>query len=90
METVVAGEHQVSEQQVVVVDIGERQVPDEVDRLRNGQGKLFDHVERIIADLIAAGTIAASAQPLVLVVRELSSPDDDENDDEDDDDDDDV
>jgi Family of unknown function (DUF6200) len=70
-----------SEPQVVVVDLGERQMPDEVNRLRNGQGKLFDHVERIIADLVAAGTVAASAQPVVLVVRELSSPGDDEEED---------
>jgi|KBSSwiStaDraftv2_1062776.scaffolds.fasta_scaffold5203113_1 hypothetical protein len=76
METVVA-----SEPQVVVVDIGERQMPDEVNRLRNGQGKLLDHVERIIADLVAAGAVSAGAQPVVLVVRELSSPDDDEEDD---------
>ena len=67
-----------SEPQVVVVDLGERQLPDEVNRLRNGQGKLFDHVERIVADLVAAGAVAASAQPVVLVVRELSSPEDDE------------
>ena len=84
METVVASEPQVNEQQVVVVDIGERQVSDEISRLRNGEGQLFDHVERIIADLIAAGTVAASAQPLVLVVRELSPPEDDEDEDEDD------
>ena len=80
METVVTA----SELQVVVVDIGERQAPDEVSRLRNGQGNLFDHVERIIADLVAAGTVPASAQPVVLVVRELSSPDDDEDDEDED------
>ncbi len=79
METVVAGE-----QHVVVVDIGERQESGEVNRLRNGQGKLLDHVERIIADLVAAGTVSASAQPVVLVVRELSSHDDDEDDEDDD------
>jgi hypothetical protein len=78
METVVT-----SEPQVVVVDLGERQMPDEVNRLRNGQGKLFDHVERIIADLVAAGTVAATAQPVVLVVREVSSPDDDDEEDDD-------
>jgi len=69
------------EPQVVVVDIGERQMPDEVQRLRNGQGKLLDHVERIIADLAAAGAVESTAQPVVFVVREHSSPDDDEDED---------
>jgi hypothetical protein len=78
METAVA----TSEQQIVVVDVAERQMPDDVNNLRAGQGKLLDHVERIIADLVAAGTIAANAQPVVLVVRE-HSPDDDDDDNDD-------
>jgi hypothetical protein len=77
METVLAKEHQ-----VVVVDIGERQAPDEVERLRNGQGKLLDHIERIMADLVAAGAVESTAQPVVLVVREVSSPDDDDEEDD--------
>jgi len=79
METVLT-----KEPQVVVVDIGERQMPDEVQRLRNGQGKLLDHVERIIADLVAAGAVESTAQPVVFVVREHSSPDDEDDEDDDD------
>jgi len=76
METAVTA----SEQQIVVVDLGERQMPDDVNRLRAGQGKLLDHVERIVADLVAAGTLAANAQPVVLVVREVASPEDEDED----------
>lgn len=68
--------------QVVVVDLGERQPPEEVRRLCKGEGKLLDHVERIITDLTAAGTVTAGAQPVVIVVRELSSDDIDEDDDD--------
>jgi hypothetical protein len=76
METAMAS----SGQQIVVVDLGDRQAPEEVNRLRAGKGKLLDHVERIVADLVAAGTVAANAQPVVLVVREDSSSDDDDED----------
>ena len=68
---------------VVVVDIGERQTTAAVSSLLKGEGKLMDHVEKIMTDLVAAGTVAATAQPVVFVVRELSTPDDDEFDDED-------
>jgi hypothetical protein len=50
--------------------------------LRNGQGKLLDHIERIMADLVAAGAVESTAQPVVLVVREVSSPDDDDEEDD--------
>lgn len=66
---------------VVIVDIGERQSTSEVRSLLKGEGKLLDHVEKIVADLVAAGTVAGSAQPVVFVVRELSSPEDDEDED---------
>lgn len=69
---------------VVIVDIGERQSPEDVKSLRDGKGKLIDHVERIVADLVAAGTVGATAQPLVFVIRETSSPDDDLDDEDDD------
>lgn len=69
---------------VVIVDIGERQSPEDVKSLRDGKGKLIDHVERIVADLVAAGTIAATAQPVVFVIRETSSHDDDQDDEDDD------
>jgi hypothetical protein len=68
----------------VIVDIGERQLPEDVKQLRSGQGKLIGNVERIVADLVAAGTISATAQPVVFVVREMSSTDEDDDDDEDD------
>ena len=68
---------------VVIVDIGERQSVEDVKSLRSGQGKLIDHVERIMADLVSAGAVGSHAQPVVFVVRESSTPavDDDEDDD---------
>jgi len=57
---------------LVVVDLGEAQPIGEVKRLRRGKGNLFHHVERIVSDLVEAGTVKASAQPVVIVVREFS------------------
>ena len=58
---------------LVVVDLGEAQSMLAIKRLRRGKGKLFHHVERIVGDLIEAGTVKSSAQPVVIVVREMPS-----------------
>jgi len=55
---------------LVIVDLGEAQSATEVKRLRRGKGKLFQHVERIVSDLVEAGTVKANAQPVVIVVKE--------------------
>jgi hypothetical protein len=68
-----------STSKVVIVDIGERQSTGEVRSLLKGEGKLMDHVEKILADLVTAGTVASTAQPVVFVVRELSTADDDDD-----------
>jgi hypothetical protein len=60
--------------QIVVVELADAQSSRDVKRLRKGQGKLFTHVERIVSDLAEAGTVKASAQPVVIVVREIPSP----------------
>ena len=57
----------------VIVDLGEAQPSTQIRRLRKGKGKLFQHVETIIDDLIAAGTVKSNAQPVVIIVRELPS-----------------
>src|SRR2546426_7523576 len=57
---------------IVVVDLGEAQSSRHVNRLRKGQGKLMAHVEQIVSDLIEAGTVKSTAQPVVIVVREYS------------------
>ena len=70
-----AREHEkTGKSQIVVVELGEAQSSRDVKRLRKGQGKLFTHVERIVSDLAEAGTVKASAQPVVIVVREIPSP----------------
>jgi hypothetical protein len=55
----------------IIVDLGEPQPPSRIRLLRKGRGKLFRHVERIVDDLVKAGTVSATAQPVVIVVREL-------------------
>jgi len=74
-----------SKSQIVVVDLDEAQPSRLVSRLRKGRGKLLTKVERIVSDLVEAGTIKSTAQPVVLVVREVQSPwsfgDDDDDDD---------
>jgi hypothetical protein len=60
--------------QIVIVDLDEAQPARQVSRLRKGKGKLLTKVERIVGDLVEAGTIKSTAQPVVLVVREIPSP----------------
>ena len=56
--------------QIIVVDLEERQASKQIGRLRNGEGKLMDHIEKIISELSEAGTIKSGAQPVVVIVRE--------------------
>ncbi len=56
--------------QIIVIDLEERQASRQIQRLRKGEGKLMDHVEKIISELSEAGTIKSSAQPVVVIVRE--------------------
>jgi hypothetical protein len=63
-----------SKSQVVVVDLGEPQSSVEVKKLSNGKGKLFKHVDQIVKDLVAEGTVKSGAQPIVIVVREYPVP----------------
>lgn len=56
--------------QIIVVDLEERQASKQIRRLRNGEGKLMDHIEKIIGELSEAGTIKSGAQPVVVIVRE--------------------
>jgi hypothetical protein len=63
-----------SKSQIVVVDLDEAQPSRLVSRLRKGRGKLLTKVEKIVGDLVDAGTIKSSAQPVVIVVREYPSP----------------
>lgn len=60
--------------QIVVVDLEDAQPSQQVKRLRKGSGKLMTKVERIVGDLVQAGTIKSTAQPVVIVVREIPSP----------------
>ena len=77
--------------QLVVVDLGKRQNPKQVNRLRKGRGKLVRRIDDIVGELIEANTVKANAQPVVIVVRErmplpwpfsaVANDDDDDDDD---------
>jgi len=56
--------------QLVVVDVGKAQSPKRIRRLRKGRGPLVRRIDRIMAELVEAGTIKANAQSVVFVVRE--------------------
>jgi hypothetical protein len=64
------GSDRASKSQLLVVDLGKRQSPKQVKRLRKGRGKLVGRIDQIVADLVEAGTVKAGAQPIVIVVRE--------------------
>ena len=53
----------------LVVDLGKRRRK-LVRQLLDGQGKLMDEVNQTIQELKTAGTIPASAQPVIVVVRQ--------------------
>jgi hypothetical protein len=59
--------------QIVVVDLDQPQSPQLVKQLCKGEGQLMTDVERIVNELIEAGTVKTNAQPVVIVVREQTS-----------------
>jgi len=56
----------------VFVDLGKHKRKS-VKKLVKGQGPLVGEVESVVNDLVAAGTIAEGAQPVVIVVRQKRS-----------------
>lgn len=52
----------------IVVDLGKKRRK-AVKQLRRGNGKLMDEVNSTLQELRTAGTIAASAQPVIVVVE---------------------
>ncbi len=59
----------VSDGAPIIVDIGKKRKK-QIKQLREGRGKLMDEVEGLLEELRASGSISASAQPVVIVVRE--------------------
>lgn len=53
----------------VVIDLGKKSRK-RVRALRRGEGPLLEEVGAAIEELKAAGTVSASAQPLIVVVRQ--------------------
>jgi hypothetical protein len=60
--------------EIVMVDLDKVQTPRDVRLLRKGRGRLARRVERIVNELIEAGTVKSTTQPVVIVVRESMSP----------------
>src|SRR5262245_49308874 len=56
--------------QLVLVELGKRQSPKQIRKLRKGRGKLMRRIHTIVEELTAAGTVSGKAQPVVIVVRE--------------------
>jgi hypothetical protein len=71
---------------VCVVDLGEHSRK-RIRKLRRGEGRLMEKVEDVIADLGEQGVLSATAQTIVVVVRQepsiggLFGNDDDDDDD---------
>jgi hypothetical protein len=87
-----------SNQQLVVVELDKTRSHEQVRRLRKGRGKLVGDIDEVLEELIESGTIKADAQPVIIVVREITPSllsaleyyeDEDEDDDDEDDDEDD-
>jgi ribosomal protein L13E len=53
----------------LIVDLG-KHARKNIKRLREGRGKLLDEITTCIDELKQAGTVAANAQPIVILVRE--------------------
>jgi hypothetical protein len=53
----------------IVVDIGKKRRK-QIKQLREGRGKLMDKINGLLEELRTAGSISASAQPVVVVVQE--------------------
>jgi hypothetical protein len=59
----------VTTQAPVVVDMGKKSRK-QIKQLREGRGKLMTEVAGVLEELRIAGTISASAQPVVIVLRQ--------------------
>jgi siroheme synthase len=69
VETKVKSNREVDELAPVFIDLGKKKKK-AVKRLRNGRGSLVGRIQATIEDLRNAGTISATAQPVIVVVRE--------------------
>lgn len=52
----------------IVVDLGKKRGK-QIKQLREGRGKLMNEVNGLLDELRADGSISASAQPVIIVVR---------------------
>lgn len=53
----------------VILDLGKKKRKD-VKQLRGGKGKLLEEISSSIEELRTTGAVSASAQPIIVVVRE--------------------
>jgi hypothetical protein len=53
----------------VVVDAGKKRRK-QIRQLRKGRGKLMDEINELVSELRNSGSISASSQPVVVVVRQ--------------------
>jgi len=70
MATATAGETQKSTGHApVVLDLGKHRRK-QIKKLRKGEGKLMDDINGAIEELRTAGTLSASSQPVIVIVRQ--------------------
>jgi len=55
----------------VVLDLGKHRRK-QIKKLREGSGKLMDDINGAIEELRTAGTLSASSQPVIVIVRQKS------------------
>jgi len=53
----------------IVVDVGKKRRK-QIRRLRKGQGKLMMEISHLVEELRMAGSISATSQPVIVVVRQ--------------------
>jgi soluble cytochrome b562 len=64
-EKAVAAEHTAP----IVLDFGSKSRK-QIRRLRKGRGKLINRIDRVLEDLRNNGNLSATAQPIIVVVKE--------------------
>ena len=69
VETKVKANREAEELAPVFIDLGKKKKK-AIKRLRNGRGSLIGRIQTTLEDLRNAGTISATAQPVIVVVRQ--------------------
>jgi len=67
------GKSDAKNRDAIVVDLGSKRRK-QIKQLRKGKGKLMNKVNECLNELKASGTITGQGQPVVIIVKEKTSP----------------